>query len=277
MRRLLLALQLVALALGLTACGGDALSVDPVASAATRTAESGSSRVEFTIAMKVAGESINMTGSGAFNYRDSRGSVTYRMRIPELGDMRMDLRMLGTKMYVRMPEALAGEGLKNGKEWLGFDLGKSLEQSGLGSLDFAQQQDPAQTLQFLRAASTDVKEAGATKVRGVETTRYVGRMDFRKALDAGLDGLGMSAAEREKARKGMNWMLDQMGSKSIPFEVFVDGDGLVRRLKLDMTMQVEGERLALAMQMDYFDFGVEVEVRAPPARSVLDVTDQLQP
>lgn len=277
MRRLLFAVQLVALAVGLAACGGDALSLDPVASAATKTAASGSSRVEFTIAVKVAGESIDMTGSGVFDYSDPRGSVTYRMQIPGLGDVSMDMRMLGTKMYIRMPEALAGKGLTNGKEWLGFDLGKSLEQAGLGSFDFAQQQDPAQMLQFLRAASADVKEAGTTTVRGVETTRYVGRMDFRKALDAGLDGLGMSAKEREKARRGMNLMLDQLGSKSIPFEVFVGGDSLLRRMTMDMTMDVEGERLAMAIQMDYFDFGVEVDVQEPPARDVFDATDALQP
>jgi hypothetical protein len=274
---LLFAFQLAALTVGLAACGGDTLSLDPVASAATKTAESGSSRVEFTIAMKVAGESIDMTGSGVFDYRDPRGSITYWMKIPQLGDIRMDMRLVGTKMYLRMPEELAGEGLANGKEWLGIDLGKSLEQAGLGGLDFAQQQDPAQMLQFLRAASADVKEAGVADVRGVETTRYVGRMDFRKALDVGLDDLGMSTAEREKARKGMNWMLDQLGSENVPFEVFVGEDGLLRRMTMEMTMKIERDEVAVAMQTDYFDFGVDVDVKAPPARSVLDVTDEFQP
>ena len=67
MRRVLVALQVVALAVGLTACGGDARALDPVASAATKTVESGSSRVEFTIAAKAAGQSIDMTGSGLFD------------------------------------------------------------------------------------------------------------------------------------------------------------------------------------------------------------------
>lgn len=114
-------------------------------------------------------------------------------------------------------------------------------------------------------------------MRGVETTRYVGRMDFRKALDAGLDDLGMAAEEREKAREGMEWMLDQLGSKSVPFEVFVDGAGLLRRMKMDMKMTIEDKQLGMAMQLDYFDFGVDVDVQAPPAATVFDVTDQLQP
>ena len=265
------------LAVGLTACGGDALSLDPVASAATKTVESGSSRVEFEIAMKAAGESVEMTGSGAFDYAGPRGSVIYRMQIPGVGDVSMEMRMLGTKLYLRLPQELAGPALPGGKPWAGFDLGKSLEQAGLGSLDFTQQQDPAQTLQYLRAASTGVEEAGSATVRGAETTRYVGRLDFQKALDAGVDKLELPAAEREKARKGMKWMLDQMGSKTVPFEVFVDEDGLLRRMNMDMSMKIAGEQITMAMRMDYFDFGVDVDVEAPPAADVSDVTGLLQP
>ena len=271
-------LPLLALLLVPTGCGSnDALALDPVAEAATKTAEYGSSRVEFTVDMTVAGQSIDMTGSGAFDYRDSRGFLTFRMAIPELGDVTMDMRMVGKKMYMRLPKELSGETLPNGKEWLGVDLGESLEQAGLGGFDFTQQQDPAQTLRLLRAASDDVKEAGYDEVRGVETTRYVGRLDFRKALDVGLDELGLSADEEETARESMTQTLDQLGSASLPFEVFVDADGLLRRMTMDMSMSILGEKLAMVMQMDFFDFGVEVDVQAPPASEVFDATDKLQP
>jgi hypothetical protein len=187
------------------------------------------------------------------------------------------MRMIGTKLYLRLPQELAGPALPGGKPWAGVDLGKSLERAGLGSFDFTQQQDPAQTLQYLRAASTGVTETGTATVRGVETTRYAGRMDFRKALDAGIDKLELSAAEREKARKGMKWMLDQLGAKGVPFEVFVDEDGLLRRMTMDMSMKIVGEQVTMAMTMDYFDFGVDVSVQAPPARDVYDATGFLQP
>ncbi len=278
MKRYAALLPLLVLLLVPTACGSkDALTLDPVAEAATKTAEHGSSRVEFAMDMTVAGQSFAMTGSGVFDYRDPRGSLTYRMTMPGLGDMSMEIRMIGTKMYMRMPIALPGAALPNGKEWIGLDLGKSLKQAGLGSLDFAQQGDPAQTLQYLRAASAGVRKAGTATVDGVETTRYVGRLDFRKALDAGLDRLELSAAERDQARKGMETMLDQVGSNAVPFEVFVDADGLVRRMKMVMNTRIEGEQLLMKMQMDYSDFGVDVDVQAPPAASVLDFTNKLQP
>jgi hypothetical protein len=271
MRRVLVAVQLAALVVGLAGCGGDTLSLDPVADAATKTANSGSSRIEFALTMKFAGESIDMNGSGVSDYRRSRGSLAYHMELPGLGEVRIEMRVVGTKMFMRLPDGL-GAGLTEGKEWLGLDVGKPLEQAGLGNFDFARQQDPAQALRYLRAASSDVREAGSAEVRGVETTRYLGRMDFRKALEVGLDELGLSAADREKAREGMKTILAQLGSDSVPFEVFVDGDGLLRRMKMDMSMTIAGERLAIAMQMDYFDFGIDVDVQSPPARSVLDVT-----
>jgi hypothetical protein len=277
MRRVFLALQVVALAVGLTACGGDALSLDPVASAATKTVEAGSSRVEFTVAMKVGGDSVDMTGSGAFDYGKARGTATYRMQLPMLGEVGMDMRMVGTKVFVRMPETLAGAGLTGGKEWIGMDVGKSLEQAGLGGLDLTQQQDPTQTLQYLRAASTGVEEAGTATVRGVETTRYTGRLDFRKALDAGIEKLELTPAERQRARQGMQSMLEQLGGEGVPFEVFVDEDGLLRRMTMHMNMAIEAEQVSMKMSMDYFDFGVDVNVHAPPARDVFDATGLLRP
>lgn len=278
MKRYAPLLPLLAVLLLGAGCGAkDALDLDPVADAASRTADTGSSRVEFEMDMKVAGESIAATGKGAFDYRRPRGFLSYEMTLPEVGDVRMEMRMLGTQLYMQMPDELGGAGLPSGKEWFGVDLAKSLEQVGLGSFDFTRQQDPAQMLRYLQAASADVTEAGYDEVRGVQTTRYLGRMDLRKALDAGVDELGMSAAEREQARKGMKLMLDQLGSASVPFEVFIDEQGLLRRMSMDMSLTIEGEQLQMEMQMDYYDFGVAVDVQAPPAGSVLDITDQLQP
>jgi hypothetical protein len=277
MRRVLLSLQLVLLAVGLSACGGDVLSVDPAASAATKTVEAGSSRVEFRIAMKAAGESIDMSGSGLFDYRRPNGALVYRMQVPGVGPVQMNMRMVGTKLYLRLPQEIAGAAVPGGKPWFGLDLEKSLGRAGLGSLDLTRQQDPAQALQYLRAASTDVKESGRATVRGVQTTRYAGKLDFRKALDAGLERLELPAAEREKARAGMKQMLDQLGSSSLPFEVFVDRDGLLRRMTMFMSMTAEGQRMSMRMSMDYFDFGVAVNVKAPPADDVSDVSGLLHP
>jgi len=75
----------------------------------------------------------------------------------------------------------------------------------------------------------------------------------------------------------METMLDQLGGEGVPFEVFVDEDGLLRRMTMDMNMAIEGEQVSMKMSMDYFDFGTDVNVQAPPARDVFDATRLLRP
>ena len=41
---------------------------------------------------------------------------------------------------------------------------------------------------------------------------------------------------------------------------------------MDMNMTIEGEPVTMAMSMDHFDFGIDVNVQAPPARDVFDAT-----
>ena len=40
---------------------------------------------------------------------------------------------------------------------------------------------------------------------------------------------------------------------------------------------IEGEQESMKMSMYYFDFGVDVNVQAPPARDVFDATGMQQP
>ena len=227
--------------------------------------------------MKVGGESVGMTGSGAFDYRKARGEATYSMQLPMFGEVGMDMRI--RRHEGLRPPARGARGRRADRRQ-GVDERRHRQVArspGLGGLDFSQQQDPTQMLQYLRTASTGVTEAGSATVRGVETTRYTGRLDFRKALDAGIEKLELTPAERQRAREGMETMLDQLGGEGVPFEVFVDEDGLLRRMTMDMNMAIEGEQVSMKMSMDYFDFGVDVNVQAPPARDVFDATGMLRP
>ena len=251
-------------------CGSkDVLTLDPAADAATKTAAAGSSRVEFSVDVNMAGRSIDLTGAGAFDYDEHRGDLSFRTGVPLLGDLR--LLTVGEKVYLQLPTSLLG-GLTHGKSWLGLDADKALESQGLGNIDPTQGQDPAQLLQFLRAASSGVRETGSAVVRGVETTRYAGALDVRKALDAGLDRLELEPLEREAARRGLEQLLAETGSEKLPFQVFVDEDGLLRRLTQTLRTEVSGESLATTMRIDYYDFGVDVDVEPPPASQVYDLT-----
>jgi hypothetical protein len=185
--------------------------------------------------------------------------------------------MLGSTMYMRMPEAFLGEaGLPEGKRWISFDLGEALDAAGMGALDPSElQQDPTQMLRLLRASSSEVKERGKVEVRGVETTRYTATLDLTKAVNATADDLGLSDQQREELGKAAKQLKQQAGVGKIPMEVFVDADGLLRRMLMKMSLAVEGERVSMELLSDYYDFGVEVDVEAPPAAEVFDVSDEV--
>ena len=112
LRRVLSLLCLAACATAVIGCGGDTLSFDPVASAATKTAASESSRVAFTATMNVDGVGgMAFSGAGVFDGRMRSGALNIRYRLPsdaqaQLGgvDPSMEMIMDGRKglvMYMR--------------------------------------------------------------------------------------------------------------------------------------------------------------------------------
>ena len=279
MKRLLPTLPLLAVALVLSGCGSkDALTLDPVAEAASKTTNAGSSRVSFESTMWLLGKEVSFDAEGLYDYEAQRGSLTMDMSalLPGASGLgTFELRQLGSTLYMRMP-AVAGAFVPQGKQWLSLDLDAALDNAGLGGFNPANlQQDPSQFLTLLRASSIDVREAGYDTVRGAEVTRYTAKLDLRKSIDASLDQLELTDEQESALRRAAEQLADQVGTETIPVEVFVDADGRLRRLNMDLSMTVQEQRLALEQTVDYYDFGVEVDVDAPPASQVHDLTKQL--
>jgi hypothetical protein len=258
MRKGLLALPVVALALVAAGCGSrDVLAVDPVAAAAAKTNEAGSSRIAFVVSADVFGRDVALRGEGAFDYEASRG----RLQLDASGlvsGARVEVRAVDSTLYVRMPTALS-IWLPAVKPWVAVRGDRSLDAFGLGEL----QQDPGQLLGLLRASSTSVTKTGTAVVRGVETTRYTAQLELTKALEANAGRLGLSERERAELGRAAAELRRQSKQQTLPVVVFVDGDGLVRRL----TLGAEGDRISV----DFWDFGAEVDVQAPPASDVQEL------
>ncbi len=53
------------------------------------------------------------------------------------------------------------------------------------------------------------------------------------------------------------------GVDSIPSEIWIDEDGLPRRMKLTMHVEAEGQTADMDIAMDLFDYGIDVNVEAP--------------
>ena len=266
MRRLLVLVPLVALALlaaAVLGLRGGGVEGDAVAAAAAKTGEAGSSRVAFQLTGNVLGQEVRLRGQGAFDYEAGRGR--FELDASSLaGGAAVEVRALDSTLYVRMPEALSLF-VPSVKPWLAVQGDTSLDAFGLGEL----QQSPGELLTLLRASSTRVTKTGTAVVRGVETTRYTAQLELTKALEANAASFGLTAAEREQLERAAEQLRRQAKGTTVPVGVFVDGDGLVRRL----TLESNGERVTV----DFWDFGAKVDVQAPPAADVADATQLLHP
>jgi hypothetical protein len=273
MRKIVL---LLAALLVLPACGGDSVAADPVAEAATKTTEAGSSRIEFTMAMEAEGRSLTMRGEGVFDYSPPIGRMTLdlgnlaELAGGELGNGRVEFVLDGAAYYMKFPQVTERF---FGKQWLKIDLEEVGELTGadLGALQQANQ-NPAQLMQFLRA-SDDIEELGKEEVRGVETTHYRARVDLDEAAERGAETGELSDEMREQLQAEIERMKAQTGLETLPVDVWLDEDNLLRRMQMDLSFAVKGGQVGLDMTMDFFDFGVDVRVAPPAADETVDITE----
>lgn len=255
MRRGLVLLPLLALVLLATACGSqNVLQRDAIAAAAAKTEAAGSSRIAFELAGNMLGRDVALRGQGEFDYDASRGRIELDASSLVTG-ARVEVRAVDSTLYVRLPAALSFW-LPSVKPWLAVRADRSLDAFGLGEL----QQDPGELLGLVRAASTRVAKTGTAVVRGVETTRYTAQLELAKALEANAGSLGLTEQEQAQLRRAAEELRRQSRLETLPATVFVDDDGLVRRL----TVGASGDRISV----DFWDFGTDVDVQAPPAADV---------
>jgi hypothetical protein len=276
MRRAALLLAL-ALAVAATACGGgedsDVLvdtstssAQQAVLQAATHGADLESGRISFTATIDAGTVNGTFTGEGAFAGKKARMSF-------DLSEF-TNGQISGTTeavfddlvMYMRFPAPISNAfGLPGGKQWIKFDLAKLGREQGIDFGALFNQfsgSDPSRSLELLRGAQADFREIGEEKVRGVETTHYRGTVDFERLAEAA------PPDERESYRR----LLELSAQARIPVEVWIDGDGQTRRIRYEQEMR-DGSSMKLAQE--YYDFGAEVKVEAPPPNEVADFSELL--
>jgi hypothetical protein len=251
-------LVLVPMALALAACGGGggggALSLDPVANAAEKTAKQGSAKVHFTM----RGGGITGTGTGLFDNDGSAGRMS--MDVDARGkSLHMDAVTQGFVIYLKSPLFQSQPGFPKGKEWVEIDVEKAAKSLGvdLGSL---QSMSPGSGLSVLRGSSKPTK-VGKETVAGVETTHYRTKIDLEAAANN---------AKGETA-KTLRKLVELTGQKTMSGEAWVDGNGLVRKESYSQRFG-PGQPLVRITEVLY-DFGPRVSIPAPPSDKVFDATN----
>ena len=104
---------------------------------------------------------------------------------------------------------------------------------------------PSQILELLRSASSRTERVGEGQVRGEPTVRYALTVDCEKAELYDCDG------------------------ETAVVDVWIGEDGLVRRIRAD--------QIGMPFDLQFFDFGVPVEVQAPSPDQVVERPEPAAP
>jgi len=253
------------------------LALVPLADTASRTAAAKTARTRFLITVaSIPGLEgrVTMTGEGVVDFEHKNQSMTMNMaelfaKLPEGerptsdGEATLELRVVDAIMYMRLPMLRQLDPSLDGK-WLKIDLAAAARSAGIDPSALTGSsvgQDPASYLSILGGADQkDVKRVGNETIDGVETVHYHANIDMVAAMDR------LAAASSDRSKLGK--LVEQMGLKTMPVDAWADADGRVR--KVQMVTAVSGQQAT--MELGFSDFGLAVDVSAPPAAEVIDAT-----
>ena len=268
LRRVLSLLCLAASASALVGCaGGDTLALDPVAKAASTTANTTSSRFDFQASLSAGSVgSFSFHGNGIYDGKNKSGwmnmhfalPAAYQLQVPT-SDPSMEMIFDGSHGLVMYMRSQLFDKLVPTGKWVKMDLGKMAKKEGvdLGAIMNANQADPSQSLRMLMASS-GAHVTGAERIRGVETTHYSFTIDFKKL-----------AHDNKQFRQ----LTEATGSISAPAEAWIDAKGRVRRLTVTMSLGAQlGTPMSMTMTEDLYDFGARVEITPPSDDLVVDLS-----
>jgi hypothetical protein len=239
-----------------------------VLAASDQALEAESMHMVFDFAMRVAGEEITGSGEADAAFGDElRQHMTFRydsmLGMPE--GFGMEMIVDGSTMYMRL------DGMDElavfPTEWVSLDMSASVP--GFDDLTaFGNgQSDPSNAFGYLQGAE-DARELGTETIDGVETTHYEVSVDIADAVAE------VPADLRDEMRRALKQFRTAFGTTTMPFEVWVDGDGLVRRVVYEMGS--DGGTMgpfSMAITMNITEYGNDFELRVPSPGDVTDLTE----
>jgi hypothetical protein len=271
-------------AVAVTGCGGGSVAnvVDPVAQAATTSTHAAGYRLNLSLLMSSSALPTPITGAGqgSFDVSNHSGALTLNMNlgnspqiVQALGSSTLQVQELieGQTIYMKLPTAITSRvPTFGGKPWLEVNLAKAAASAGVPGLSSLTSNpatsDPSQMLNYLRGASGTVTKVGTEQVNGVQTTHYRGAISLDRVPDA------LPPVSRQAARQAIQSLERQTNLRQLPFDVWVDGQHLVRRLVLSFAETVSGQSVNMTIRIEIPQYGPQPVPAAPPADQVTDLT-----
>ena len=258
-------------------------TVDPVAEAADKMAKSGGARVDGDMSVRMGNLTIPMRMDGAVSFEDRLGQFVMDYGeggIPGVTAEEMEVArreadfpvktIMGTEeTYLSTPSILR-KGKEDGVRWVKFDHSEVDEE---GNLDLAgvnqmSEVNPDAMLRFLRTVA-DARETGKGSIDGAPTTRYTATVDMRDYPDT------VEPERREAAQRTVDILIKAWGSPTHTVNVWIDGDGLIRREQMTYSFWESGEKAKAKLVLDFLDVGTPQEIELPDGDEVVDISDEL--
>lgn len=270
MKRIAYALALGAVCVTFVGCGGsDVFSAEDVARAAVATSETSSMRMAIDLEITLPGfnEPTRIIGAGAFDNVAGRGMMTMDLRplAEATGQVLGSITTVidGTQVYMRMP--FLENSAPDSKPWLRIDVEQVAKEQGLAVdslLQLGRSGDANETLGYLRAVA-GVEEIGTHEVRGVPATHYSAVVELHKVPDVSPE------ESRERIQAAIDRLIAMTGKSTQPIDVWIDADGLVRKLSLEQGSPTSTTRTTIEL----YDFNSGVKIDVPPADQVSELSE----
>jgi hypothetical protein len=222
-------------------------------------AKSGSAKFRGTTT--TAGSKAKVVFDGSFDFENRAGEYSVDVASIGLqGSGKVKVLLVGGVMYLSLDALEGGDPSSNpalaGKKWL------KLDPQLFGGGGEIGQSNPKGSLDALRGVKS-VKRIGSESLRGTTTTRYRATIDAQQAVD--------NAPEDQRAE--VQSSVAALGSGRVPADVWVDGKGRLRKIRLHIAASPATTKGSVAFE--YFDLGAGVQVEEPPASEAIDFLEVL--
>lgn len=233
-----------------------------VAAALDVTLAEGSARTAFTTdltGLADSEEALSVEGEGVVDLEGRRSTVTVDLGgvLTGLGlpgiEGEVETRTVEGTTWFRSPFFNTVLGVRT--DWVRVDDASTPDAGeGLAQLTSLAGHDPGDQLRLLGGLDpATVEVVGDEDVRGDATTHY------------------RAAVEPEGV------LADELGEGPVGVDVWLDGDGRVRRLAYTADLPPAAGGGTADVELEYFDFGTDVDVEPPPDADVTPAEDITEP
>ncbi|MEI7030979.1 hypothetical protein [Streptomyces pratensis] len=220
--------------------------LDVLDRAADQLVEAGGAETRTSMETAAGGTRVTIRGQGAYDFRRQMGRLKVVLPKDTAGaDDQRPITELLTPGALYMKNR--GAGVPDDK-WVRIDTTALKD----GNLVTGGVTDPMAAAELLRGAE-DVTYVGETELAGVTVHHYRGVADLGRAARAASP---LSRGALAAAAKGFS-------KDAVPFEAYLDEDGLLRKVRHRFSFSSEGPEVSVVSTLLLYGFGLPVTVTLP--------------